>query len=477
MSCLTFAKPTKTQKILLWGLSVMNFDKTFLVEVAQKIKNKKLSSKEVCLHCLNIYQQTKELNAFVSVDSEYVLAQADKIDKKIAEGKPVGRLAGVPVGVKDNITTEFYPTTCASNCFKNGLLPKSDATVVKNLKTADAIIFGKTNMDELAMGFSSTNSAFGEVSNPYGTEYSAGGSSGGSAVSVAVGSVFGALGTDTGGSIRQPASNCGVVGLKPTFDSVSRNGVFPLSKTLDHVGCMAQNVRDCAEMFSVINANGKDFSRCFAPQKPTLKVVYLADFEGAFIDDDVKRAYFDAVAVLKQIGYKLEGIKFGFSKRIAETYQVLCCTEGVESFDDFNQLYPDTITTQKCGKEVNKRVAFGKSVLSNNPDAVKDAFIIMESTKQYVATVLAECDVILSPTTLMRALKKHEEVSNEKGFTSDLFSIVCNLTGIPALTLPMGLDSNGIPLGLQLMSARNREDNIFALAFEIEQALQNKNRG
>lgn len=450
----------------------MSFDKIFLVEVAQKIKNKQLSSKEVCLHCLDIYQQTKKLNAFVSVDAEYVLAQAEAIDRKISEGKPLGRLAGVPVGVKDNITTEFYPTTCASNCFNNGLLPKSDAEVVQKLKMADAIIFGKTNMDELAMGFSSTNSAFGEVSNPYGTEYSAGGSSGGSAVSVSVGSVFGALGTDTGGSIRQPASNCGVVGLKPTFGSVSCEGVFPLSKTLDHVGCMAKNVRDCAEMFSVINTTDKDFSHCFVSAKPKLKVAYLADFEGAFIDDDVKKAYFEAVAVLKQIGYKPEGIKFGFSRRIAETYQVLCCTEGVESFADFNKLYPDTITVQKCGKEVNKRVAFGKSVLSNNPDAVKDAFLVMESTKQYIATVLSDCDVILSPTTLMRALKKHEEVSNEKGFTSDLFSIVCNLTGIPALTLPMGLDSNGIPLGLQIMSAKHREEDIFTLAFEIEQALQ-----
>ena len=417
---------------------------------------------------------TGDLNAFTALDEDYVLAQAKNIDQKISQNLPVGKLAGVPVGIKDNITTEFYSTTCASNCFKNDVLPKEDAVVVQKLRSEDAVIFGKTNMDELAMGFSSTNSVFGEVSNPYSKEYSAGGSSGGSAVAVSVGSVFGALGSDTGGSIRQPAANCGVVGLKPTFNAVSREGVFPLSKSLDHVGCLAKNVRDCAEIFSVIQKKPISYDACFIPQKHDFKVAFLDDFTSAYVDDDVLRAYFECVATIKQVGYKLKGAKFGFSRSIAETYQVLCCVEGVQSFDGFNATCGNVIDTKNCQKEVAKRVAFGKRVLQNDPDAINNAYIVREKTREYISDLLDGCDIILSPTTLMHTLKKHEEVSNEKGFTSDMFSIVCNLTGIPALTIPMGFDTNGIPLGLQIMANHNREQDIFAFAFLIEQALSFK---
>lgn len=452
----------------------MNFLDLSMVQLANEIKSKRITAVQVVNFCLNKARETKELNAFTVLDEEYVLAQAKLIDKKISQGKQLGRLAGVPVGVKDNMTTEFYPTTCASDCFKdNDLLPKTDCQVVKQLREQDAIIFAKTNMDELAMGFSSTNSAYGEVSNPYNTDYSAGGSSGGSAVAVAVGSVYCALGSDTGGSIRQPASNCGVVGFKPTFNSVSRQGVFPLSRSLDHVGTLTKDVRDCAEMFSVIQKNSRDYTSCFSDDPKIFKVAYLADFKGAIIDDDVKDAYLKAVDLVNSIGHQLKPIQFTFSQEIAQTYQVLCSVEGVNSFEEFNQTHPNTILNEKCKKEVNKRVGYGKNVLKNDPTAIDKALITRERVRQYVAELFDTVDIVLSPTTLLHTLKKHEEISNEKGFTSDLFSIICNLSGVPALTIPMGLDVNGIPVGLQMITIHNREEDLFAFAYMVEKALKN----
>ena len=452
----------------------MNFESISIVQLVEEIKSGRVSATDVSRFCLERASQTQSLNAFTALDEEYVLQQAKAIDKKVAQGKPLGRLAGIPVGVKDNMTTEFYPTACASECFKNtDLLPKTDSQVVANLRSQDAIIFGKTNMDELAMGFSSTNSAFGEVSNPFNPQYSAGGSSGGSAVAVAVGSVFCALGSDTGGSIRQPASNCGVVGFKPTFNSVSRNGVFPLSNSLDHVGCMARSVRDCAETFLSIQKKPRNYTDCFADTPISFKVSCLTDFEGATVDEDVLKVYFDAITAIKDVGYKPNGLKFGFSRRVAETYKVLCSTEGIASFENFNKTHPNAITMQKCGREVNNRVAFGKSVLATDPQALDRAFIEREKTRQYVSELFDVADIIVCPTTLMRTLKKHEEISNEKGFTSDLFSIVCNLTGIPAITIPMGRDCNGIPVGLQIMAIHNREEDLFAFAYSVEKALKN----
>ena len=451
----------------------MNFFDLSMTELANQIKSKRITAVEVATFCLNKAKETKDLNAFTVLDQEYVLAQAKQVDKKIAEGKPVGRLAGVPVGIKDNMNTDFYPTTCASDCFKDtDLLPKTDCQVVKQIREQDAVIFAKTNMDELAMGFSSTNTAYGEVSNPYNTEYSAGGSSGGSAVAVSVGSVFCALGSDTGGSIRQPAANCGVVGFKPTFNSVSRDGVFPLSKTLDHVGTLTKTVRDCAEFFSIIQKNSRDYSECFSDKKRTFKVSYLADFKDATIDDDVKDAYFKAIDLVKDMGHQLQPAQFAFSKSIAETYQVLCSVDGVNSFEEFNKIHPNTIVESKCRKEVNKRVNFAKSVLKNDPTAIDRALINRERVREYIDQLFDTTDIVLSPTTLLHTSKKHEEVSNEKGFTSDLFSIICNLTGIPAMTIPMGLDANGIPVGLQIITLHNREEDLFAFAYMMEKALK-----
>lgn len=444
----------------------MNYDKLSLCGAAAAIRNGEISASELNRHCLEVAKKTAGLNAFVVIDEQYVLEQAAKTDEKIRRGEDAGAIAGVPVGVKDNMVTEVLPTSCASKSLQSNTIERKDCGAVKKLREGGGVIFGKTNMDEFAMGFTGTNTAFGEVSNPYNKDYSAGGSSSGSAAAVAAGSVLGALGSDTGGSIRQPAANCGVCGLKPTFNSVSRDGMFPLSETLDHVGCLTRSARDNALLFSVLSEKKRSFENCFLNgAERGLKIAFLDDFNNAFADDDVLRLYFASVEAFRQDGLSMQGLSFSFSKDIAETYTVLCSTEAVESFRRFNKLHPLSIVLEKCGKEVNKRIGYGLKILNDtNRAPLEKAAKVRAEVNAFIDRVFEGCDVILSPTTLLAAQRKDAEVDNEKGFTSDLFSIVCNLTGIPALSVPCGLDGRGLPVGLMIMARRGREDDIYRAA-------------
>lgn len=444
----------------------MNYDKLSLCGAAAAIRNGQISASELNRHCLEVAKKTAGLNAFVVIDEQYVLEQAAKTDEKIRSGEDAGAIAGVPVGVKDNMATEVLPTSCASKSLQSNTIERKDCGAVKKLREGGGVIFGKTNMDEFAMGFTGTNTAFGEVSNPYNKDYSAGGSSSGSAAAVAAGSVLGALGSDTGGSIRQPAANCGVCGLKPTFNSVSRDGMFPLSETLDHVGCLTRSARDNALLFSVLSEKKRSFENCFLNgAERGLKIAFLDDFNNAFADDDVLRLYFASVEAFRQDGLSMQGLSFSFSKDIAETYTVLCSTEAVESFRRFNRLHPLSIVLEKCGKEVNKRIGYGLKILNDtNRAPLEKAARVRAEVNAFIDRVFEGCDVILSPTTLLAAQRKDAEVDNEKGFTSDLFSIVCNLTGIPALSVPCGLDGRGLPVGLMIMARRGREDDIYRAA-------------
>lgn len=444
----------------------MNYDKLSLCGAAAAIRNGQISASELNRHCLEVAKKTAGLNAFVVIDEQYVLEQAAKTDEKIRSGEDAGAIAGVPVGVKDNMATEVLPTSCASKSLQSNTIERKDCGAVKKLREGGGVIFGKTNMDEFAMGFTGTNTAFGEVSNPYNKDYSAGGSSSGSAAAVAAGSVLGALGSDTGGSIRQPAANCGVCGLKPTFNSVSRDGMFPLSETLDHVGCLTRSARDNALLFSVLSEKKCSFENCFLNgAERGLKIAFLDDFNNAFADDDVLRLYFASVEAFRQDGLSMQGLSFSFSKDIAETYTVLCSTEAVESFRRFNRLHPLSIVLEKCGKEVNKRIGYGLKILNDtNRAPLEKAARVRAEVNAFIDRVFEGCDVILSPTTLLAAQRKDAEVDNKKGFTSDLFSIVCNLTGIPALSVPCGLDGRGLPVGLMIMARRGREDDIYRAA-------------
>ena len=394
----------------------MNYDKLSLCGAAAAIRNGEISAAELNRHCLEVAKKTAGLNAFVVIDEQYVLEQAAKTDEKIRRGEDAGAIAGVPVGVKDNMATEVLPTSCASKSLQSNTIERKDCGAVKKLREGGGVIFGKTNMDEFAMGFTGTNTAFGEVSNPYNKDYSAGGSSSGSAAAVAAGSVLGALGSDTGGSIRQPAANCGVCGLKPTFNSVSRDGMFPLSETLDHVGCLTRSARDNALLFSVLSEKKRSFENCFLNgAERGLKIAFLDDFNNAFADDDVLRLYFASVEAFRQDGLSMQGLSFSFSKDIAETYTVLCSTEAVESFRRFNKLHPLSIVLEKCGKEVNKRIGYGLKILNDtNRAPLEKAAKVRAEVNAFIDRVFEWCDVILSPTTLLAAQRKDAEVDNEK---------------------------------------------------------------
>ena len=444
----------------------MNVFEWSAAELAQKIKAGELSAPEAVETVIAaIDSKDGTYNCYTSLNKEAALQQAETVQSRIDAGEALSPLAGVPIGIKDNICTKGQLTTCASKIL-TGFKPPYNATVIEKLHTAGMIPLGKLNMDEFAMGFTGTNTAFGEVSNPYNKDYSAGGSSSGSAAAVAAGSVLGALGSDTGGSIRQPAANCGVCGLKPTFNSVSRDGMFPLSETLDHVGCLTRSARDNALLFSVLSEKKCSFENCFLNgAERGLKIAFLDDFNNAFADDDVLRLYFASVEAFRQDGLSMQGLSFSFSKDIAETYTVLCSTEAVESFRRFNRLHPLSIVLEKCGKEVNKRIGYGLKILNDtNRAPLEKAARVRAEVNAFIDRVFEGCDVILSPTTLLAAQRKDAEVDNEKGFTSDLFSIVCNLTGIPALSVPCGLDGRGLPVGLMIMARRGREDDIYRAA-------------
>ena len=444
----------------------MNVFEWSAAELAQKIKAGELSAPEAVEAVIAaIDSKDGTYNCYTSLNKEAALQQAETVQSRIDAGEALSPLAGVPIGIKDNICTKGQLTTCASKIL-TGFKPPYNATVIEKLHAAGMIPLGKLNMDEFAMGFTGTNTAFGEVSNPYNKDYSAGGSSSGSAAAVAAGSVLGALGSDTGGSIRQPAANCGVCGLKPTFNSVSRDGMFPLSETLDHVGCLTRSARDNALLFSVLSEKKRSFENCFLNgAERGLKIAFLDDFNNAFADDDVLRLYFASVEAFRQDGLSMQGLSFSFSKDIAETYTVLCSTEAVESFRRFNKLHPLSIVLEKCGKEVNKRIGYGLKILNDtNRAPLEKAAKVRAEVNAFIDRVFEGYDVILSPTTLLAAQRKDAEVDNEKGFTSDLFSIVCNLTGIPALSVPCGLDGRGLPVGLMIMARRGREDDIYRAA-------------
>ena len=242
--------------------------------------------------------------------------------------------------------------------------------------------------------------------------------------------------------------------------------MFPLSETLDHVGCLTRSARDNALLFSVLSEKKRSFENCFLNgAERGLKIAFLDDFNNAFADDDVLRLYFAAVEAFRQDGLSMQGLSFSFSKDIAETYTVLCSTEAVESFRRFNKLHPLSIVLEKCGKEVNKRIGYGLKILNDtNRAPLEKAARVRAEVNAFIDRVFEGCDVILSPTTLLAAQRKDAEVDNEKGFTSDLFSIVCNLTGIPALSVPCGLDGRGLPVGLMIMARRGREDDIYRAA-------------
>ena len=475
----------------------MNYLDLDITQVRQLIKDKKVSSVQLVKECLNRIEQTKDLNALNEVYADLALKRAKEIDNKIALGEDVGVLGGVPIVIKDNINMVDTKTTCSSKFLQNYVSPYN-ATVVQKLLDAGAVIIAKANMDEFAMGSSNENSAFGPVKNPIDNTCVPGGSSGGSACTVAAKQCFGALGTDTGGSIREPASFCGVVGLKPTYGRVSRFGVVAFASSLDQVGPLTRSVEDSALMLSVLaGADEHDMTASTLPVDDYFKDINKGvkglrigipkQFFNNKLNPEVNQSLLNAVKTYKQLGAEIIEVDLKSVDTALSVYYIISSAEAAsnlarfdgvkygvraKNYDDLIDLYYKS-RTQGFGKEVKRRIMLGNYVLSSGYfDAYYNkAKKVQQLIKSEFINAFKQCDVILAPTTATVAFKlgekSHDPVSM---YLTDIFTVPVNIAGIPSISIPCGANSPGMPIGMQLMAKHFNEATLFRVANAFEKA-------
>jgi aspartyl-tRNA(Asn)/glutamyl-tRNA(Gln) amidotransferase subunit A len=439
-----------------------------------------------------------KLRAFMlPPDADAVRAQAKAIDARRKSGQPLGRLAGVPVAVKDVLCTKGVRTTCSSKILES-FVPPYDAHVVERLKAEDAIIFGKTNMDEFAMGSSTENSAYKSSCNPWDTERIPGGSSGGSAACVAGCQAPLAIGTDTGGSIRQPAALCGIVGMKPTYGRVSRYGLIAFASSLDQVGPFAHDVPDCALVLEVIAGHdGRDSTSVDKPVPAYTKAVHEPvkdlrigvpkEFFGKGLDAEIEAAVRLALAEYEKLGAKLVPISLPHSPYALAAYYIVAPAEASSNLARYDGMHYGHRTSTKgdliatysrsraegFGKEVQRRIILGTYVLSSG---YKDAYYIKalkvrRLVKKDFDEAFEKCDVVMGPTTPTAAFKAGEKADDPLAlYLSDVYTVSCNLAGLPGLSVPCGFTRSGLPIGLQLLSAPFEEEKLFRIAHMYEAA-------
>lgn len=468
------------------------------VELGKKIQAGEVTAVEATLAVLEqIEKVEKDVNSFVTVDREGALKQAEEVQKKIEGGELTGPLAGVPVAIKDNMCTEGMLTTCSSKILGNFVPTYSSEAVIK-LQEAGAVIIGKTNMDEFAMGSTSESSAFGPTKNPWNLEHVPGGSSGGSCAAVAAEECFYALGSDTGGSIRQPSSFCGVTGIKPTYGTVSRYGLIAYGSSLDQIGPVAKDVTDCATILEVISGHDKkdstsvpreeyDFTSALVDDVKGMKIGIPKDYLGEGLDPEVKEAILAAAKVLEEKGAIVEEFELGLVKYAIPAYYVIACAEASSNlarFDGVKYGYrTDTYTglhnmykksrSEGFGSEVKKRIMLGSFVLSSG---YYDAYYLKALRtkaliKQEFDKAFAKYDVILGPAAPTTAPKIGESLSDPmKMYLGDIYTISVNLAGLPGISVPCGMDSKGLPIGLQLIGDCFKEKNIIRAAYAYEQS-------
>lgn len=470
-----------------------------LCDVAKLVKEGKVTSEQLTKECLNHIEQTKDLNALNCVYKDMALKRAKEIDKRIQAGEQLGVLSGVPIVIKDNINMTGTKTTCSSKFLENYVSPY-DATVVSKLLQAGAVVIAKANMDEFAMGSSNENSAFGPVKNPVDKTRVPGGSSGGSAATVAAKQCFGALGTDTGGSIREPASFCGVVGLKPTYGRVSRYGVVAFASSLDQVGPLTRSVKDNALLLSVIA--GEDEHDMTASKLPVDD--YLKDIDKGVkgltlgvprqffndkLDPEVHEALNSAIQKFKDMGANIVDVELPSVDVALSVYYILSSAEAASNLARFDGIrygvrakdYDDVIDlyyksrTQGFGKEVKRRIMLGNYVLSSG---YFDAFYnkakrVQKVIKNEFVEAFQKCDALLAPTTATVAFKLGEKSQDPLAmYLTDIFTVPVNIAGIPSLSLPCGKDKNGMPIGMQIMGKHFDEAKIFRVANALENSLK-----
>lgn len=475
--------------------------KLTLKEMVSKIKNRELTSEEVVSYYLrNLSENEHEVNAFLTITADEALAKAKDIDKRIADGEKLGALAGIPIAIKDNICTEGVKTTCASKMLED-FVPPYDATVVKKLLREDAIIIGKTNMDEFAMGSSTENSAFKKTANPRDLNRVPGGSSGGSAAAVGADMCPVSLGSDTGGSIRQPASFCGVVGLKPTYGLVSRFGLIAFGSSLDQIGPFSQNVEDSAYMLNIISGTDLydstsirelpeiDYTLSLKDGVKGMKIGVPEEFFGEGLDEEIKETVKKSIETLKKNGAEVEMFSLPIIKDGLAAYYIMSSAEastnlsrydGVryghrpEKFDSVDELIEKS-RTEGFGSEVKRRIMIGTYALSSG---YYDAYYnkadkFRAKLKNDLSKTFKKYDLILGPVSPVLPFKLGEKKEDPLAmYLADIYTINVNLAGIPAISIPGGISKEGLPIGIQLMGDMLCEEKIFKAAYSLEQSLK-----
>jgi aspartyl-tRNA(Asn)/glutamyl-tRNA(Gln) amidotransferase subunit A len=440
-----------------------------------------------------------ELNAFLTLSPERAYAQADRVDGMCASGKQLPPLAGVPVAIKDVISTRGIRTTCASRMLEN-YVPPYDATAVSRLEEAGAVILGKTNCDEFAMGSSNENSAFGPVRNPVALDRVPGGSSGGSAAAVAAQLAVGALGTDTGGSIRQPGALCGVPALMPTYGRVSRYGLIAFASSLDRIGPFATTVSDIAAFLAVIS--GRDESDSTSASVPVLgfsaemeksvegiRIGIPAEYFGEGMDPEVRRKVEDGIEILKKLGCRTVNLSMPHTDYAIATYYIVANAEASSNLARFDgvryglrvdgsslrEMYKKT-RGRGFGTEVKRRIMLGTYALSSG---YYDAYYLRAQKVRSLITrdfteAFRKTDVIVTPTSPSPAFRIGERVDDPLAmYLSDIYTVTGDLAGVPAISIPCGVTSNGLPIGLQIFAPPFMEARILQLAHAFERATGN----
>lgn len=468
-----------------------------IAESLKHLANKELTSKELVSSCLQRIRQTeKRLQSFISIDEEKALRQAEEEDQKRQRGQN-GLLSGIPVSIKDLLCTKGTTTTCGSKMLEH-FVPPYDATVVEKLKKEGAIILGKVAMDEFAMGSTSTTCAFGVPDNPWKEGYITGGSSGGSASSVAGGQCLASLGSDTGGSVRQPASLCGIVGMKPTYGRVSRYGLVAFASSLDQVGPLTRDVRDCALMMNCIAGYDErdstsvpmetgDFSQCLQMGVQGMKIGVPKEYFGEGLNEEVEKIVRNGIALLKEAGAEIVDVSMPHTEYCVATYYLIAPAEAssnlarydgvVYGFRDGStesllDMYKQT-RSQGFGDEVKRRILIGTYALSSGyydayyKKASQVRTIILNDYKQ----VFTQCDAIISPVAPTAAWKRGESAEDPLAlYLSDIFSLSANLAGVPGISVPGGFTADGLPVGIQLQGPHFREDLLLHLAYNLEKS-------
>ncbi len=438
-----------------------------------------------------------KVRSFVTITGEKALEQARKADKVISRGE-ASPLTGIPLGIKDVICTKGVKTTCSSKMLGN-FVPPYNATVMERLEAQGAVMLGKLNMDEFAMGSSTENSAFFQTRNPWDLDRIPGGSSGGSAASVASRLCAASLGSDTGGSIRQPASHCGVVGMKPTYGRVSRFGLVAFASSLDQIGPLARSVKDCAVLLQAISGPDTKDSTCLPQPVPAYAdacIKGLDDFTIGIpdeyfvdgLDPDVEKAVQAGIEALASQGAEIRRISLPHTGYAVATYYIIATAEAssnlsrydgvkygfrAEDYSSLMEMYKET-RAKGFGAEVKRRIMLGTYCLSAGyydafyKKASKVRTLIIQDFKD----AFQECDAVAAPVAPTTAFRLGEKVHNPiQMYLSDIFTIPVNLAGIPGISVPCGLDSKGLPIGLQLMTGHLQEEKLFRAAFNLEAAL------